>query len=68
MRSLYQKFGGDKERACNAFAEAELRGEITRRRTAGNNSAKQYAADLWSDGIRKGWLIREGLSSPLPAK
>ena len=58
MRRLYQQFGADKKKACQAYAQAEQRGEVVRNRNAGSNSPEQYASDLWSDGMRKGWLQR----------
>jgi len=56
MRELFRKLGKDKAMVCAAYADAERRGEITRKRGTDKNSPEQYASDLWSDGIRKGWL------------
>jgi hypothetical protein len=56
MRELVKKFGMDEERVIHEYAEAEKRGEITRKRNSQNYTAEQYARALWNDAIQKGWI------------
>lgn len=57
MKELYRRFGNDKAKVCAAYADAERKGEVSRKRGTNKNSPEQYASDLWSDGTRKGWLV-----------
>src|SRR3954467_1358174 len=56
MRELCSRYAGDAEQIIRAYAEAEKRGDVVRRRDAHVLTAEQYAKALWSDGVRKGWL------------
>lgn len=56
MRELVAQFGGDRDRVCAAYAQAEWDGAVSRNRNANGMSAKDYAVALWEDGIKKGWL------------
>jgi len=56
MRRLVRRFGQDRERVINAYAEAERRGEVRRKRNKYGLSPEGYAAALWADGVTKGWF------------
>jgi hypothetical protein len=56
MRKLFVEFGGSKNVACSAYAQAEQDGTVVRSRNQGKTSALAYAAALWEDGLQKGWL------------
>jgi len=56
MRHLFRRFGGDRLRVVEAYAEAERRGEVVRVRNSNHMSADEYASCLFADGIRKQWL------------
>jgi hypothetical protein len=56
MKRLYKELGPSRAKVCEAFAAAERAGQVTRKRGTEKTSPEQYASDLWSDGIRKGWL------------
>jgi hypothetical protein len=56
MRELVRKFGMDEEGVIREYAEAEKRGEITRKKNSHNVTAEQYARALWNDAVQKGWL------------
>ncbi len=53
---LVRKFGTDEERVIHEYAEAEKRGEITRKRNSQNFTAEQYARALWNDAVQKDWI------------
>ena len=56
MKHLYRTHRGDRTKIIAAFTEAEERGEILRKSGRDKTSPRQYASDLFSDGMRKGWL------------
>lgn len=56
MKALYRRFKGERSRIVNAYAEAEQRGEVERRRNSHGISAQNYASRLFSDGVRNSWL------------
>ncbi|TIL95140.1 MAG: hypothetical protein E5Y73_08380 [Mesorhizobium sp.] len=56
MRELLVQFGGDKDRVCAAYAQAERDGVVSRKRNGHAMSAEDYAVALWEDGMNKGWL------------
>lgn len=56
MRELLVQFGGDRDRVCAAYAQAERDGVVSRNRNANAMSPEDYAVALWEDGIKKGWL------------
>jgi hypothetical protein len=56
MRELFRRFGGDRARVVEAYAEAERRGEIERVRDAHEMSADEYASRLFADGVEKRWI------------
>ena len=56
MRELFQLHRGDEARVIQAYAEAEQRGEVPRESDLHSLTSHDYAARLFADGIRKGWL------------
>lgn len=56
MRELLVQFGGDSDRVCAAYAQAERDGVVSRNRNANAMPPEDYAVALWEDGINKGWL------------
>jgi len=56
MRRLWLRFGGDRGRTVETYAEAEAHGQVDRRSNVRNLSALEYASRLYADGIKKGWL------------
>ena len=56
MRSLAQQFEFDRDKTCQAFADALRCGKVRRGRNARDSSHEVYAVALWGDGERKGWL------------
>jgi hypothetical protein len=56
MRRLFIKFAGDKSNVCSAYAQAERDSAVSRHRNTRNMTPEDYAAALWQDGVRKGWL------------
>jgi len=56
MRELFQLHRGDEARVIQAYAEAEERGEVPRESDLHSLTAQDYAARLFADGIRKGWI------------
>jgi len=57
MRKLLVELGGDKELVCAAYAQAERRGVVNRNSDTHGKAPEDYAAALWQDGIKKGWLM-----------
>ena len=58
MLRIVQECGGDQERAVQAYAAAERRGDAKRTRNRSNHSPEKYARALLLDGLAKGWLPR----------
>jgi len=56
MCDIYARSGRDRDRAIEAYAAAERRGDVPRRRNGRGISPEQYAIRLFADGINKGWL------------
>lgn len=56
MRSLYKAHGGDKDAVISAYARAEREGRVLRLKNTIKYDAGRYAAEMWRDGIKKGWL------------
>lgn len=56
MRELSVQFDGDREKVCAAYAQAERDGAVSRHRNTHNMAPEDYAAALWEDGVKKGWL------------
>ena len=56
MRKLFTQFGSDQKKVCAAYAKAERGGLVTRSRDEHDTSPEAYAAVLWRDALRYGWL------------
>ena len=56
MRELSRLHGGDEARVIQAYAESEQRGEVDRERDIHTLTPHDYAARLFADGTRKGWI------------
>jgi hypothetical protein len=56
MRELFRLHGGNEDRVVRAYAEAEQRGEVRRNSDTRGLTAHDYAARLFADGIKKGWI------------
>ena len=56
MRRLVRRLGHDRDRVIGAYADAERRGEVQRKRNKYGLSPEGYAAALWADGVSKGWF------------
>jgi len=56
MQSLVRRLGKDREAVCGAYAEAELDGLVSRIDPDGDVTPAVYAATLWAQGERTGWL------------
>ena len=56
MRDIYKANGGDKDASVKAYAQAERDGRAPRKNNTLEWDADKYAAELWRDGIKKGWL------------
>ena len=63
MCSLYEDHGGDEERVCKAFAEAENKGRFFRKTGDLRLSPEEYARAMFADGIARGWLKPSSLTS-----
>ena len=60
MRSFYRVHGGDGDQVCQAFSRAENECRFFRKVGDQRLSPDDYARALFSDGIDRGWLIRDG--------
>jgi hypothetical protein len=56
MHECFRMHGPDADSVIRAYAEAERRGEVERKRNERGLTAEEYAAALWADAIKKGWL------------
>lgn len=56
MRKLVAELGADEQRVCAAYADMEARQMVPRRSNRHDWTPERYAAALWHDGVRKGWL------------
>jgi hypothetical protein len=56
MRELYRKHRGNEEAIVDAYAEAEMRGEVERASNAYALSPYDYAWRLLEDARKKGWI------------
>ena len=57
MRMLYRRYNGNEERIIEAYASAEMNGEVLRMNNTYNLSPIQYARRLYKDGISKEWIF-----------
>lgn len=56
MRELYRRNPTDRENVIRQYAKAERDGIVSRRSNTLGMSPEDYAARLFADGIKKGWL------------
>jgi hypothetical protein len=56
MRELFRLHDGDEARVIQAYAESEERGEVERESDMRGLTPQDYAARLFADGTRKGWI------------
>lgn len=56
MRILFKVHGGDKDAVIAAYAKAEREGRVLRLKNKIKYDADRYAAEMWRDGLKKGWL------------
>jgi hypothetical protein len=59
MRELVSIHGRVRDVVIRAYAAGERRGRVRRRSNKWKLGAEVYAARLWEDGVRKGWLFAE---------
>ena len=57
MRELFQKFGKDPDLVVEKYADAEQRGDVTRKRNSHDLTSHNYAVRLLADGIKKKWIF-----------
>jgi hypothetical protein len=55
-RELYRLHNGDEARVVQEYADAEQLGEVERENNSHNLTPQDYAARLFADGARKGWI------------
>ncbi|MCB4791965.1 MAG: hypothetical protein LHV68_08765 [Elusimicrobia bacterium] len=58
MRELYMQLHGNKDLIIDAYAKAESEGEVQRKRNMKKYGPKAYAKLLFSDGLRKHWILK----------
>lgn len=56
MRELFRQYPGDREIVIHKYAKAERAGIVLRRSNSREITAEDYAARLFADGIKKGWI------------
>jgi hypothetical protein len=56
MRDLMHKHRHDSTAIIRDYAKAEIDGIVSRRSNTYETSPEDYAARLYADGIKKGWI------------
>lgn len=56
MRDIVRRHPNDREEAIRLYAKAERDGVVSRRSNAHKIEPENYAARLFADGIKKGWI------------
>jgi len=56
MRELFRLHREVSSFVIQAYSEAEQRGEVVRKSNVNGLTSSDYAAKLFADGIRKGWI------------
>ena len=56
MRELFRRYPSDRDALIRQYAKAERDGVVSRRSNTRDISAEDYAARLFADGIKKGWI------------
>jgi hypothetical protein len=57
MRELFREFGKDPHMVVEKYANAERRGEVTRKRNSHGLTSHNYGVRLLADGIKKKWIF-----------
>lgn len=57
MRALFNAYEGDENRIVEAYAAAEIVGEVQRRSNDYGLDPQAYARRLFADGIAKNWIF-----------
>jgi hypothetical protein len=57
MRELFREFGKDPDMVVEKYANAERRGEVTRKRNSHGLTSHNYGVRLLADGIKKKWIF-----------
>ena len=58
MRELFNRYNGDRTQIIEAYADAEQRGEVQRKRNGCKYGSIEYATRLFADGVCKRWLSK----------
>jgi hypothetical protein len=56
MRELFRLYRGVEARVVQAYAKCEELGEVPRKSDMQSRTPQDYAARLFADGTRKGWI------------
>ncbi len=56
MQALFNEHGDDEMAVCDAYADAERAGRVTRPEEDRGEFAESYAHSLWRIGKAEGWL------------
>ena len=56
MRELFTLHGADEDKVIEAYAAAEVAGEVQRRSNDYGLNPNAYARRLYADGVAKGWI------------
>ena len=56
IRQLFRLYNQDEPETVAAYAEAEQRGDVIRKRDSQGLTSAQYANRLCWDGTKKGWI------------
>lgn len=56
MRELFRQYPRDREIVIRQYAKAERDGIVSRRSNSRGIIPEEYAARLFADGIKKGWI------------
>ncbi len=56
MRELFRRYPKDREIVVRQYAQAERDGIVSRRSNSRGLGPEDYAARLFADGMKKGWI------------
>ena len=56
MRELYREFPSDSRKVIALYAAEEVKGNVCRKSNLRDLSPQDFAARLYADGQRKGWI------------
>jgi len=57
MRELFGRFNKAKDLVVVAYVEAEVAGDVKRKKNVRGISRRDYAERLFADGVRKKWIF-----------